>query len=262
MAIQRPPAASPSDERRSPIQVRSRERYDRIIDVTARLVDELGPDRVTTTLIAERAGISVGSIYSYFKHVSAIFDTIVARSITTLETHIRGIRARTDGGDFIESSLEVIDGVVHVYRTAPGFRALWFSQHVSSEMLATMRRSDEEQVRFNLNWLHASGRTLDFPDPLTALRMYVGLIDKGIDLAFRVDPDGDPQMVEETKRAVRHYLEPHIVPLTQPTKAQTAGKARLSTPATPAGTAAAPAPSTSSSTTSRPTKSAGRTRRT
>lgn len=240
------------------MQARSRERYDRIVDVTARLVDEVGPDRVTTTLIAERAGISVGSIYAYFKHVAAIFDAIVARSIATLETHLRGIRARTDGGDFIESSLEVIDGVVHVYRTAPGFRALWFSHHVSPEMLADMRRSDEEQVRFNLNWLHASGRTLDFPDPLAALRMYVGLIDKGIDLAFRVDPEGDPLMVEETKRAVRHYLEPHIVPLATRTKKHPGDKARLGAETAPVTAAA----STTPSTTTRPTKSAGRTRRT
>ena len=258
MAAVRPPVAASADDRRSPVQARSKERYDRIIEVTAHLVDELGPDRVTTTVIAERAGISVGSIYSYFRHCSDIFDAIVARSITTLETNIRAIRARTDGGDFIESSLEVIDGVVHTYRTAPGFRALWFSQHVSSEMLATMRRSDEEQVRFNLNWLRASGRTLDFPDPLAALRMYVGLIDKGIDLAFRIDPEGDPLMVEETKRAVRHYLEPHIVPLTTPGKSRTGNTARINGPVSPGPGST---PSTTSSTT-RPTKSAGRTRRT
>lgn len=212
------------------MQARSRERYDTIIEVTAHLVDTVGPDRVTTTLVAERAGISVGSIYSYFRHCAAIFDAIVARSIATLESTIRSIRARTDGGDFVASSLEVIDGVVHVYRTAPGFRALWFSQHVSPEMLAEMRRSDEEQARFNLDLLHSAGRTLDFPDPLAALRMYVGLIDKGIDLAFRVDPDGDPAMIEETKRVVRHYLEPHIVPLPCWEKSRHHPIARLDTP--------------------------------
>lgn len=242
MPSQPPIGALSADERRSPAQARSRQRYDRIVQVAAQLVDEVGPERVTTTLIAERAGISVGSIYSYFRHVSAIFDEIVARSIAALETHIRGIRARTDGSDFIESSLEVVDGVVHVYRTAPGFRALWFSQHVSPEMLATMRRSDEEQVRFNLALLHASGRTLDFPDPIAALRMYVGLIDKGIDLAFRVHPEGDPLMVEETKRAVRHYLEPHIVPLTSRTKARVGDKARIDGSVVPTAVGASTAP--------------------
>lgn len=209
----RRPADSPS-MRRTPMQSRSRERISTILDVTAALVDELGPEQVTTTLIAAHAGISVGSVYSYFRDRAAIFDAIVHRAITHQDEAIAATRDRFTGLTFIEASFEVIDAIAHVYRTEPGFRALWFSNLVSPEMLADMRRSDEDNARQVLARMQRNyGAYLDCADPIVAARLYVGLIDKGLGLAFRVDPEGDPQMIAETKQAVAAYLGSYLRPL-------------------------------------------------
>lgn len=205
---------SATQRRRQPVQARSRERIDLIVDTAAALVDSCGAEAVTTTLIAEHAGISVGSIYSYFRDRSAIFDAIVRRSIARLDIVAFEARDRHVGSDFVTASCAVIDAIAELYRTAPGFRSLYLSQFVSPEMLATMQESDEEHVRLLLERMRRdSGQYLDCDDPAMAMRLYVGLVDKGLDLAFRIDPQGDPQMIAETKEAVALYLGALLRPL-------------------------------------------------
>ena len=196
--------------RRRPVQLRSRKRLAAILDATAALVDEVGPEAVTTTMIASRARISVGSVYAYYPNRMAIFDAIVARSIDKLRVIVAEARARTiaAGGDFLAGSEAVIDTLADLYRTEPGFRTLWFSQYLSEEMLERMRTHDEQQARFALERLKATGERLVGSQPLVAMTLYVGMIDKGFELAFRLDPRGDPIVIAQLKLAVRSYLSP------------------------------------------------------
>jgi AcrR family transcriptional regulator len=192
------------------MQERSRQRLEDILTVAARLVDEIGPDEVTTTRIAEELGSSVGSIYAYFHDRSAIFDAIVARSIAEHDRLVAELRDRDPGGDWFGVSFAIIDCLAEIYRTEPGFRSIWFSKHLSTGMIDAMRRMDEAQAHQGLGRLADDGLFLDCPSPIDTMRMYVGLIDKGLDLAFRTDPDGSPTMIEETKQVVRHYIGPYL----------------------------------------------------
>lgn len=212
-------AVSVAGARRAPVQARSRQRVEDILETTARLVDVLGPDNVTTTSIADSLEISVGSIYNYFEDRSAIFDAIVARSIAAHDAIIAATRASTPANDrrppeaWLEMAFTVIDRLADAYRTEPGFRALWFSQHLSPAMLESMRRSDEAQARRLLDALTGAGLYLDCPNRLDAMRMHVGLIDKGLDLAFRDSPSGNDQIIAETKQVVRQYIGAYLKPL-------------------------------------------------
>jgi AcrR family transcriptional regulator len=199
--------------RRAPVQSRSRQRLEDILEVTARLVDDIGPDNVTTTVIADQLGISVGSIYAYFRDRAAIFDEIVARAIAEHDRLIGATHDRMLEVPWIEASVAVIDTLVEIYRTDPGFLSLWFSRHLSADMLETMRLSDEVQAQVGLDRLAARRLRLDTVSPMDTMRMYVGLIDKGLDLAFRLDSRGNESMIEETKQVVRQYVAPFISPL-------------------------------------------------
>ncbi|MBI4935374.1 MAG: TetR family transcriptional regulator [Actinobacteria bacterium] len=217
-------------ERREPMQSRSRERMATILDVTARLVDELGPDQVTTTLIAEQAGISVGSVYSYFHDRSSIFDAIVERSIVTLDELVAATRRKVPPGQILEGSHAIVDALAEMYRTEPGFRSLWFSQHLSTTMLATMRRSDDHQAQRLLDLLAANGMYLDRDQPFVAAQIYVGLIDKCFDLAFRNNPDGDQALIDELKHAIGIFFAAYLREGTPPTPPAAASRAGRSKP--------------------------------
>ncbi len=63
---------------REPIQQRSKETRARIIEAARDMFAEHGFDSVTTTMIAQKANISIGSVYAHFTDKIEIFHEILA----------------------------------------------------------------------------------------------------------------------------------------------------------------------------------------
>jgi len=63
-------------DKRQPVQQRSRQRREEIMQATAALLERVGFDDLTTTLVAKEMGISVGSLYHYFPHKQAILHAM------------------------------------------------------------------------------------------------------------------------------------------------------------------------------------------
>lgn len=68
--------SKPVAPRRRPHQLRSERRVQEILDVTARLLEEVGPDRLTTNRVAQKLGVSVGTLYHYFPNKHAILHVL------------------------------------------------------------------------------------------------------------------------------------------------------------------------------------------
>ena len=77
--------------RREPLQQRSLARAQQILDVTARLLDELGFDALTTILIAREMGISVGTLYHYFPNKHAIMYAMAEQWLREVERSLAEI---------------------------------------------------------------------------------------------------------------------------------------------------------------------------
>jgi AcrR family transcriptional regulator len=69
-------AANP---RRRPIQRRSRQTVDAIVEAAARVLARHGYAAATTNRIAERAGVSIGSLYEYFPNKDSILAALLER---------------------------------------------------------------------------------------------------------------------------------------------------------------------------------------
>jgi AcrR family transcriptional regulator len=69
-------ARSTRRPRRTPRQERSRQLVDAVREAGRLILEEEGPEALTTTRIAERAGVSVGSLYQYFENREAILEAI------------------------------------------------------------------------------------------------------------------------------------------------------------------------------------------
>lgn len=65
--------------RKMPQQKRSREMVARLLDATATLLAERGLDNTTTNHVAERAGVSIGSLYQYFPDKDALIEALLVR---------------------------------------------------------------------------------------------------------------------------------------------------------------------------------------
>src|ERR1700709_2244902 len=82
-----PATAAP---RKEPVQARSTARLTALLDAAAAAVQELGYERLTTAMVAERAGASIGTVYRYFPDRIAVLQALASRN---LERALRGSAA-------------------------------------------------------------------------------------------------------------------------------------------------------------------------
>lgn len=69
--------------RKRPRQRRAHETVDRILIAAAHIFDERGYRATTTNHVAERAGVSIGSLYQYFPNKDALLVALAERHIRT-----------------------------------------------------------------------------------------------------------------------------------------------------------------------------------
>lgn len=73
-------------ERKIPKQSRSQETVESIYQAVARIFDHQGAQGLNTNRIAEVAGVSIGSLYQYFKNKESIFQAMI---MTLLESNLK-----------------------------------------------------------------------------------------------------------------------------------------------------------------------------
>jgi AcrR family transcriptional regulator len=67
------------EPRKSPVQARSLASVDAILEATIQVLLNIGKERLTTTKVALRAGVSVGTLYQYFPNKSALLQAALRR---------------------------------------------------------------------------------------------------------------------------------------------------------------------------------------
>jgi AcrR family transcriptional regulator len=77
------------EPRKRPIQARSAVTVEAISEATIQVLLSQGEERLTTTRIAERAGVSVGTLYQYFPNKQSLLFAV-------LEHHVNNVAARVE----------------------------------------------------------------------------------------------------------------------------------------------------------------------
>lgn len=85
MALERPAHLNP---RKVPRQARATATLDAIFEATIQVLVSDGPHRLTTTRVAQRAGVSVGTMYQYFPHKQALFYALNERYLDVLAAKV------------------------------------------------------------------------------------------------------------------------------------------------------------------------------
>ncbi|HXE11997.1 MAG TPA: TetR/AcrR family transcriptional regulator, partial [Bryobacteraceae bacterium] len=67
--------------RRTPMQGRSQETVQRILNATSRLLERIPLEEITTSRIAQESGVSVGGLYRFFPDKQAIIDAIAVQHV-------------------------------------------------------------------------------------------------------------------------------------------------------------------------------------
>jgi AcrR family transcriptional regulator len=69
------------EPRKSPVQARSAASVEAILEATIQVLLDAGKERLTTTKVALRAGVSVGTLYQYFPNKSALLQAALKRHL-------------------------------------------------------------------------------------------------------------------------------------------------------------------------------------
>jgi AcrR family transcriptional regulator len=200
-----PPQTTPS-ERRTPRQQRSRELVERVLDTAERLLAEDEAASLSTTRIAQTAGVSVGSIYQYFPDTAAIVAALAQRYMDGFEVLMERAVEAAGSGDWDDPVGALVDAVAARYRDQPGYRALWFGPHLSPELRQADRQNKLRLADGVRRVLLNLGLARDDSHLVSVCQAAVHACDALLQEAFRRDPDGDPPLLEETKAILRAYL--------------------------------------------------------
>lgn len=200
--------------RRKPVQQRSAQRVEKMLTACAELIEEVGYDGLTTTLIAERAGVAVGSLYQFFPDKRAVVQELTLRN---LDRFMRTIYERFDQAE-LASWGDAVDAVFDVYltmhREVPAFNRLHFGDVVDLRLLDANKDNNaviaDKLISLIAEQFGRASSDLELP-----LSVAVEAADAVLRLAFRRAPEGDPALLAEAREMVRGYLAGRL-PTDQP----------------------------------------------
>ena len=202
--------STPSSEaptlRREPQQARSRARLAGLLDAAESLLVREGPEALTTTRIATEAGVSVGSLYRWFPDKGAIVDALTRRYLAEFEATMAELADAAPTADWDDPAGMLLDVFAHRGVSQPGYRALWLGRQFSEELQAADRANKAILADGVRRILVARGTLADTEGAATACRAGVLAADALLHESFRLDPEGDPELMAEAKELLRAYL--------------------------------------------------------
>ncbi|WP_299537739.1 TetR/AcrR family transcriptional regulator [uncultured Streptomyces sp.] len=190
--------------RRAPVQQRSAERLARILDACAALLDEIGYEALSTRAVAERACVPIGSVYRFFTDKRALAEALALRNLRAYEERLAVRLAAVPASDWRAAIDALLDEYLAMRRSVPGFAQVDFGAGAPAD---DPRRAANQRLADRLADRLAEHVGRD-PDAGLRRAILVGVeaADALLQLAFRCDPSGDPEIVAETRVLLRAYL--------------------------------------------------------
>lgn len=105
--------------RKKPRQARATLTLEAIFEATIQVLLAEGLHRLTTTRVAERAGVSVGTMYQYFPHKQALLYALNERYLDTVAERVEKACIEHHGA----STAEMVEALVNAYWEAKTERA-------------------------------------------------------------------------------------------------------------------------------------------
>jgi AcrR family transcriptional regulator len=190
--------------RHEPVQARAAQRVEALLDAAAAVVVEHGIEHLTTALVAERAGASIGTVYRYFPDRVAVLVALAERNLERMR-HAIGRVLAVQHDSWPDAADAVIGAMVDTFREVPSFRSLRTGEgldlgpqareHVAPQFALVM--AEYVGARFGIE-LDDAG--------MANLVLAVGGLDALVTYAFLHDPHGDPRYLALGRTCAMQHL--------------------------------------------------------
>lgn len=202
------PEAFPAKPRKSPAQSRSRATVEAILDAAAHILVTQGFAAASTNRIAEKAGVSIGSLYQYFPNKAVLIGALRRRHAEAMRSTILQLAGSAASAPLHEAVRCLIHAVMQAHRIDPALHRI-LAQEAPRTDFADSRGDIDHDLRQAVCALLRARQNEVLPtDPELAAALLVRLTDALIHAAV-IDHtlDAAPQAVEdEIGRIVLRYL--------------------------------------------------------
>ena len=178
-----------------PKQQRSREKYERVLDAAEALIAEVGYENFTTTGVAQAAGLPPSAFYRWFADADDLANALLRRHNARLDEAIEAAIGELDEPGWLEVATTTFATVIDYYRRNPSHHILWFEARIGAaarqqvhEHTARLAQALLEQARDG--GFAPAGATLE------DMKLIIEIADRVVEVAFRDDRNGDPQLLE------------------------------------------------------------------
>ena len=155
-----PPSNTLLKPRKSPVQARSTASVEAMLDATLQVLLAVGKERLTTTRVAVRAGVSVGTLYQYFPNKSSLLQAALRRNLETVRASVFAVMRTLEGAPletmltsvartFLEAKLREPRASVALYAVSADVDGLALSREISERMrsvLADLLKTAPEEL--------------------------------------------------------------------------------------------------------------------
>ncbi len=157
------PEPSLLQPRKTPRQARSTATVEAILTATIQVLLADGTARVTTTRVAERAGVSVGTMYQYYPHKQALLFAIVENQLAIVENSMLAAAGRLKGCEL----REIADGLANTLldaKTADVTASRAIYAIAADFDISGVVEAGQERIRQAVADLLATAPDAQFPD--------------------------------------------------------------------------------------------------
>ncbi|MGC1293986.1 MAG: TetR/AcrR family transcriptional regulator [Alloacidobacterium sp.] len=196
------PSHSSTSVRRAPQQDRSTRRVTAFLEAAEALFAELGFEAATMTAIAERAGSSIGALYSYFPDKKAIALALLDRYAGQIKEHWRKLFDEVAAYSAKDFSEQFIDRFLDFVAEHPAYLQLQAAP-------IRLRRSTTAKRAFRASLVEALRRRVPALGQRPA-ELYVGVMLQIVQGMVQMYNDADPSeratVIKEFKTALASYV--------------------------------------------------------
>lgn len=192
--------------RNEPVQARSTARLAALLDSAAAVIDEIGYERLTTAMVAERAGASIGTVYRYFPDRIAVLQSLAARNSERLMGGIASELVAERHASATDAVIAVLSTTIELFRTEPGYRSVRVGDVLDLLPSTTEATANSAMADVVTDALVAGYGVDGDTDVRVAIGTAIEIADALVARAFARDPQGDAALLIEAERAVRAVL--------------------------------------------------------
>lgn len=196
--------------RNEPVQARSTARLTALLDAAAAAIDELGYERLTTAMVAERAGASIGTVYRYFPDRIAVLQALATRNLEVVLTGIERAIADRHSATWRDVVLGAFDVYVAAFRTQRGFASLRGGDVLDLRPAPGAPTANSHIAETLMNGVAARFGTDASPDVLFAFENAVEVQDALIARAFARSAKGDAAFLDSGRALVLSILSDRL----------------------------------------------------